>query len=105
MRLRPELWQVLRLQGWCAAQLNQVAEEQAFVLRAEVLLQEIASSLDGAERAIFLLNKWTAEEEFFASEITRLIDEKAAVTRSHVFARPFAWLRMALASQPPYRTN
>jgi CHAT domain-containing protein len=95
MGLRPELWQVLRLQGWCAAQLEQRAEEQAFVDRAERLLEEIASSLDGAERAIFLLNKWTAEEEYLASEIARLVREKAAFLRSHFLARPLAWLKMA----------
>ena len=95
MRLRPELWQVLRLQGWCAAQLTRKADEQAFVERAERLLEEIASSLDGAERAIFLLNKWTAEEEYLASEITHLVSEKAAFLCSHLLARPLAWLKMA----------
>jgi hypothetical protein len=95
MRLRPELWQVMRVQGWCAAQLGQAAEEQIFVQRAEALMDEIARSLGGAERAIFLLNKWTAEEEYLAGEVTRLVAAKAAFRQARLLARPFAWLKMA----------
>jgi tetratricopeptide (TPR) repeat protein len=95
MRLTPELWQVTRVQGWCAARLHRAEDERTFVQRAETFMEEIASSLQGAERAIFLLNKWTADEEYLAHEITQLIEESAAVARSTSFIRPFAWMKMA----------
>jgi CHAT domain-containing protein len=94
MRLRPELWQVLRMQGWCAARLGQTSAEQAFVKHAEKLLEEIAGTLGGAARAIYLLNKWTTEEEYLAAEITHLVGEKASFVRSRFLLRPFIWLKM-----------
>jgi CHAT domain-containing protein len=95
MRLRPELWQVLRVQGWCAARLGRTVEEQGFVQRAERLIDEMANSLAGAERAIFLLNKWTADEEYLGGEIARLTAEKTGFRAAPRWRRPFAWLRMA----------
>ena len=95
MRLKPELWQVARVQGWCAARLHRQDDELAFVERAKRLLDEIAGSLHGAERAIYLLNKWTAEEESLGQEIFQLIKAKAAVARSIRLMRPFAWIQMA----------
>jgi tetratricopeptide (TPR) repeat protein len=95
MRLKPELWQVLRVQGWCASRLGRKGDEQQLVERATGLLEQIAGSLGGAERAIFLLNKWTADEEYLAHEINRLVVGKTAFVRAGLLRRPFAWLSMA----------
>jgi hypothetical protein len=95
MQLKPELWQVIRVNAWCAARLGNNDEERRAVQQAERLLQELAGSLQGAERAIFLLNKWTADEEYLAHEIAELVNDKAALADSSRLLRPAAWLRMA----------
>lgn len=76
--LQPELWQVLRFLGWCWKYMERAPEEQE-ALAGETLqvLTTMTESLEPAEQAIFLLNKWTADEEYIAGEINRLMRLKA----------------------------
>ena len=95
MGLRLELWQALRVMGWCAARLGSGELERALVSRSDALLAELAGALRGPERAIFLLNKWTVDEEYLAHEVGRLVAEKKAYWEAGPLRRPGAWLRMA----------
>ncbi|HEY9621568.1 MAG TPA: CHAT domain-containing protein [Crinalium sp.] len=71
--LKPELWQVLRFLGWCwqrsqfpSADIDALGDE------ANQLLQTMTDSLSPEDQAVYLLNKWTASEEYIAGEITQL---------------------------------
>jgi CHAT domain-containing protein/tetratricopeptide (TPR) repeat protein len=73
MGLKPELWQLLRLLSWSRSRLKLPdAEIQEPAREADELLVEMVASLKGTHRAIFLLNKWTAEEEDLAREVDEL---------------------------------
>jgi tetratricopeptide (TPR) repeat protein len=95
MGLRLELWQALRVMGWCAARLGRGELERALVSRSDALLAELTGALHGPERAIFLLNKWTVDEEYLAHEIDRLVADKTAYVEAGWWRRPSAWLKMA----------
>ncbi len=71
--LKHDLWQTLRFKRWCAARLNRSEKMQnELIMQTDALLTEMADSLEGADRAIFLLNKWTVEEEMLKVKIERL---------------------------------
>lgn len=63
-----DLWQARRLAGWIARRVHasRTAVDDA-VTREHTSLQQLAASLDPVSRAIFLLNKWTTDEEAIAS--------------------------------------
>jgi tetratricopeptide (TPR) repeat protein len=93
--LKPELWQVLRFRGWCAARLGAPPEEQGQLTRqTRELMGQLAASLPAAQRAIYLLNKWTVEEKGFLQELDTLVEMREAVERSSWFLRP--WRRWKL---------
>lgn len=77
--LRPELWQARRFLGWCWARMGRPEEDrQALAAQTTDLMAALAASLDGPEQAMYLLNKWTAEEEALALEINELAELRAA---------------------------
>src|SRR5262249_18105899 len=62
---------------------------------ADDLLTRMTDSLSVADRAGFLLNKWTAEEEYIAGEIDHLAVLKARIALAPWFTRPFRrWAMM-----------
>jgi tetratricopeptide (TPR) repeat protein len=65
--LLPEEWQARRVVAWCMRRLDRPEEEYAQALAcADRLLERLTASLPQSDRAVFLLNKWTAEEEVIA---------------------------------------
>ncbi len=93
--LKPELWQIQRFLGWCAARLERpTAEQVALSQETDALLASIADSLSASDRAIFLLNKWTAEEEFFRSECNQLTRMKRELQSGSPLLRPWRRFRM-----------
>jgi tetratricopeptide (TPR) repeat protein len=71
--VKPELWQLQRVLGWCLARMNAArAEQDQLTLLSKTLLEEITSTLAPQDQAIYELNKWTSEEEYFACEIDSL---------------------------------
>lgn len=88
--LKPELWQVQRILGWCWARLNHsVVERRALTEDIDALLAEMTGSLSGANQAIFQLNKWTVDEEYLADQLDQLVDMKKRLAESPWFRRPF----------------
>jgi CHAT domain-containing protein len=80
--LKPEQWQAQRFICWClAAQNRPRTEQEALAIATQTLLEEITLSLGPADRVFYVLNKWTAEEEYIANEINRLIDLKKNLQR------------------------
>jgi hypothetical protein len=92
--LKPELWQTMRMRGWCAARLGWSQQEQELSRRAQGMLAELAGSLPPAARAIYLLNKWTVEERALAAEINHLVRLKADLAGAPWYRRP--WRRWVL---------
>lgn len=95
--LRPELWQVLDLRSRCNDRLGRRADMESDVERANALLSTLANSLDGAPRAIYLLNKATTEEYFISVQIERLIAADRRASRASWFSRP--WRRWQVMRQ------
>ena len=77
--LKPELWQALRFLSWCWAGLggHDGRARQELEEETQRSLAEMTGSLAPADRAIFLLNKWTEDEEYLAAEIHNLAALKA----------------------------
>ncbi len=74
MGLVPELYEVRRYLGWCWAKLGRSEKERQELARdTEALLNQLAGSLSGADRAVYLLNKWTVEEEALAGKTDALV--------------------------------
>jgi CHAT domain-containing protein len=74
MGLTPELWQARRILTWCRAWLN--CEEVGILEMAtsnDRLLSQLANSLSPWERAFYLSNKWTADEEIIAAKIEEML--------------------------------
>lgn len=69
LALKPELWLALRVLDWCAARLGRPEEVRRSLIRAtESLLEDMTTSMSAADRAIYLLNKWTVSAERIAAE-------------------------------------
>ncbi|MBD2259304.1 CHAT domain-containing protein [Pseudanabaena sp. FACHB-2040] len=73
MGLKPEQWQAQRILGWCLMQLHHPTEDQEKMAAATTqLLEQMTQSLSPEQQVIFLLNKWTADEEYIATQIVHL---------------------------------
>ncbi len=95
MGLKPDLWQCLRFLGWCWAKLDVPDEErQALTIQANLLLDEMTGTLSTPDQAIFLLNKWTADEEYIAVQIGQLVAQNEQMVRGSKLLRP--WRRWQL---------
>jgi tetratricopeptide (TPR) repeat protein len=93
--LVPELWQALRVLGWCYQRIGRPRSEvEALAQRTQSLLDEMIRSLPAEDRPILLLNKWTSEEEFLAVQVDALVRERDGVEASPWLWR--CWRRWAL---------
>lgn len=80
--LKPELWQVQRFYIWCLSRLNSSAEIlEDLTKENDNLLTEMTESLSPQYQAIYLLNKWTADEEYLATQITQIQRLKAQIKK------------------------
>ncbi len=89
--LLPELWQALRFLSWSCVRLGRAEAGQAVRAQADAALAVVSESLTGADRGMYHLNKWTAEEEFAAGEVERLA--RAARAAAASFPVQSAWRR------------
>jgi hypothetical protein len=88
--LRGELWQMLRVAGWCAARAGRPPQEvQAFTGEADALLHAMGERLSPADRAAYLLNKWTEDEEVLAGLVDNLVAAKRRMQASVTLLRPY----------------
>lgn len=92
MELRPERWQVQRVLGWCLMR-SQASSRDQEVLAAETnqLLEELTDSLAPEQQSIFLLNKWTADEEYLATQIGKLKQLQQQLKQVQVYRRLRLW--------------
>ena len=71
---RPELWQAVRVLTWARARLGASPDDVAELRgTADALLREMAESLPAVNRAMYLLNKWSATDEARASVVDGLV--------------------------------
>lgn len=92
--LKAELWQVQRFLGWCLSRLESPVEEQeALAEETNELLTQLTESLSPEDQAIYLLNKWTADEEYIAAQINQLQRRQAKLRDGFFLLRPWrSWL-------------
>jgi CHAT domain-containing protein/tetratricopeptide (TPR) repeat protein len=95
LSLQPELWQALYRQARCLARLGRDTEAARIAESAEAILLNLAGSLDGDDRTIFLLNKATIEEEYIGTQLDTLLREQLESKRASFFSRWFARMRIA----------
>jgi CHAT domain len=89
----PELWQLQRVLGWCWVRLKCDQQQRRELTEAtEGLLNGLAASLAPEDRFIYLLNKWTADEEFIAAEIDHIESVNASIAEAPFFSR--LWRRL-----------
>jgi hypothetical protein len=93
--LRPELWQALRFRRWCGVRLGRpVPELNGLAAQAQSLVQDMAATLSPAERAVYLLNKWTVEEKALGADLDRLAALAAEANAARWYARPLKRWRL-----------
>lgn len=73
-----ELWQVTQFHVRCLIRLGRESEVADTAAAAEHLLEELCATLPPADRAVFLLNKYTAQEEYLVAQLDRLLADAAA---------------------------
>ncbi|MDZ7966375.1 MAG: CHAT domain-containing protein [Nostoc sp. DedSLP03] len=83
--LKSELWQVNIILGWCWSRLK-YSQNSRDILAQETqnLLDELTESLSPSDQVAYLLNKWTADEEYIKGKINQLQDlqRKLSTTNS-----------------------
>lgn len=95
MSLNPELWQVQRVLIWCRTRLNYpLSEIEALTTSTNLLLEQMTSSLTPEDQVFYLLNKWTADEEYIAAQINQLQRLQLKLSKTIFFLRP--WLQWQL---------
>lgn len=93
--LTPELWQAQRVLGWCWTRLGcPDAQRRELDRENSELLSRMTESLPADYRAVFLLNKWTADEEYIAGEIDHLCALKDELAAGPLVTRP--WRRWGM---------
>lgn len=92
--LKAELWQAQRILGWCLSRLHSPLEEQeALAEETNELLIQLTESLSPEDQAIYLLNKWTADEEYIAAQINQLQRWQAQLRGGFVLLHPWrSWI-------------
>ena len=95
LNLKSELWQVKRFLGWCFARLNYPPLiREKLSQETQKLLSELIESLPSQDQAIYLLNKWTADEEYIAAQINQLQRRQTKLIEGSFLLRP--WRRWFL---------
>ncbi|PAX59657.1 CHAT domain-containing protein [Brunnivagina elsteri] len=93
--LKPELWQVQRILIWCRTRLNYpLPEIEALTTSTNQLLEQMTSSLTPEDQVFYLLNKWTADEEYIAIQINQLQRLQEKISKTNFVLR--SWLRLKL---------
>jgi CHAT domain-containing protein len=73
MGLKQDLWQVQRILGWCWSRLKIERNLHAELIESNNnLLTEFTKSLNFEDGSIYLLNKWTIEEEYIGGKIQQI---------------------------------
>ncbi|MBE7384988.1 MAG: CHAT domain-containing protein [Leptolyngbya sp. SIO1E4] len=95
MGLKPERWQVQRILSWCLMRMQSSSQDQE-LLAAETtqLLEDLTDSLSPEQQVIFLLNKWTADEEYIATQIVRLRKLQQRLQQAPFHQRPRVWWQL-----------
>jgi len=97
MDLKPELWQCLRFLEWCHARLGDVAEAERIAREANKINRTLAGTLEGSERAIYQLNKWTQGETYLGGKLNQLAQMKRTIQSARGLARLYGpWRRIKL---------
>jgi CHAT domain-containing protein len=95
LNLKPELWQDYRMLHWCSERIGWPAQERLRLReKAQTLLQELAGTLPPDQQAVFLLNKWTQEEEELNAAVQQLQQAKERMLRGSWFLRPWRLWRL-----------
>jgi hypothetical protein len=95
MNLNSELWQVQRILGWCRTRLYYPATElELLTTSTNNLLEQMTNTLAPEDQVFYLLNKWTADEEYIAAKINQLELMQSNLKSSFFWMRPWHWFKM-----------
>lgn len=95
MDLKPELWQVQRILAWCRTSLHYPAVEiEALSTSTNQLLEQITATLAPEDQIIYLLNKWTADEEYIAAKINQLQRMERNLKKNPFWLRLWYWFQI-----------
>lgn len=90
--LKPELWELQRILDWCWKREGRVETDRDALNKNNYdLLGQMSGTLTPNDQTIFLLNKWTQDEEYIASQINLLDGIKKKAQASRWFSRPWQW--------------
>ncbi|MBF2065971.1 MAG: CHAT domain-containing protein [Calothrix sp. C42_A2020_038] len=93
--LKPELWQVQRMIVWCRTRLNYPSSQtEPLTTSTNQLLEQITKTLKQEDQVLYLLNKWTADEEYIATQINYLQRLKQKIKTANFWLR--LWIRLRL---------
>jgi CHAT domain-containing protein len=87
LSLKHDLWQVKRFLIWSFTRLNNDIQEK-LIEETNQILTELTNSLPPEKQIIFLLNKWTADEEYIASQINQL-QRLSILTKDTFYSSPW----------------
>jgi CHAT domain-containing protein len=86
--LQPDLWQAQRVLGWCLARLGRPNARREMSQQNQLLIEELADSMPQSYQSLFLLNKWTDDEEFLAGQVDQLVTMKQKIQGSPWYLKP-----------------
>jgi len=101
LNLKQELWQTQRFLIWCLSRFKNHKSQNFLIKQEEIkakqeilikqnrqLLNELSNSLSQEAQAIYLLNKWTSDEESIAANINLLQKLHNKIEKSFILLRP-----------------
>ncbi len=95
LHLKPELWQVQRIIIWCRTRLNYpLSQIEPLTASTNNLLEQMTSTLKQEDQVLYLLNKWTADEEYIATRINHLQRLQQKIKTANILQR--TWLKLEL---------
>lgn len=107
--LKQELWQTQRFSIWCLFRLKKHTSQNFLIKQEEIkakreilikqnkqLLNELSNSLSQEAQSIYLLNKWTSDEESIAADINLLQKLHNKIKKSFILLRPLRILTTKL---------
>lgn len=83
----PELWQATQLHVRSLIRLGRENEAATAAADAEQVLGEMCATLPSEDRAVFLLNKFTVQEEYLVAQAGRLVDDATAGVKAGLLVR------------------
>jgi tetratricopeptide (TPR) repeat protein len=91
--LKMDQWQTLRLMAWAYRENGDTDTADKTIEQAQNVLEKIAATLTPTEKTLFMVNKWTQEEEMLVTQVNALESERLRIKKLPLWKRPLAHWR------------